>query len=159
MAFVPEGQADSSQARSAWVAMQRGPVPQGRSKSWSVPQIFVVETEPRHEQATARRMLMPLQKRQVFLLKSSGPMTFDLILDGMNGFRQLRDAHAESAITLLPAKVFERSPIARYIRLLAPARLSAACWIDTRSAAILLIGLTRRASDSRRALDSRRESD
>ena len=54
MAFVPEGQADSSQARSAWVAMQRGPVPEGRSKSLSVPQIFVVETEPRHEQATAR---------------------------------------------------------------------------------------------------------
>jgi hypothetical protein len=27
MAFVPEGQADSSQARSAWAAMQRGPVP------------------------------------------------------------------------------------------------------------------------------------
>jgi hypothetical protein len=57
--FVPEGQADSSQARSAWAAMQRGPVPKGRPKSWSVPQIFVVETEPRHEQATARRMLMP----------------------------------------------------------------------------------------------------
>jgi hypothetical protein len=43
---VPEGQADRSQARSAWVAMQRGPVPEGRSKSLSVPQIFVVETEP-----------------------------------------------------------------------------------------------------------------
>ena len=28
--FVPEGQADSSQARSAWVAIQRGPVPEGR---------------------------------------------------------------------------------------------------------------------------------
>ena len=27
MAFVPEGQADRSQARSAWVTMQRGPVP------------------------------------------------------------------------------------------------------------------------------------
>jgi hypothetical protein len=68
----------------------------------SVPQIFVGETEPRHEQATARRMLMPLQKRQVFLLKSSAPMMFDLIMDGMNGFWQLRDAHTESAITLLP---------------------------------------------------------
>jgi hypothetical protein len=45
MAFVPEGQADSSQARSAWVAMQRAPVPEGRSESWSVPEIFVVETE------------------------------------------------------------------------------------------------------------------
>jgi hypothetical protein len=29
------------------------------------PTDFVVRTEPRHEQATARRMLMPLQKRQV----------------------------------------------------------------------------------------------
>ena len=38
MAFVPEGQADSSQARSAWVAMQRAPVPEGRSKSLSVPE-------------------------------------------------------------------------------------------------------------------------
>ena len=98
MAFVAEGQADSSQARSAWVAMQRGPVPEGRSKSLSVPQIFVVETE-----------LMPLQKRQVFLLKSSGPMMFDLILDVMNGFWQLRDAHTESAVTLLPAKVVQLS--------------------------------------------------
>src|ERR1700730_10651053 len=54
--------------------MQRGPHPEGRSKTLSVPQIFVVETEPRHEQATARRMLLPVQKRQVLLLKSSGPM-------------------------------------------------------------------------------------
>src|SRR3984957_9517897 len=37
--------------------MQRGPAPEGRSKSWSVPQIFVVGTEPRHEQATARRIV------------------------------------------------------------------------------------------------------
>jgi hypothetical protein len=29
MAFVPEGQVDRSQARSAWVAMQRAPVPEG----------------------------------------------------------------------------------------------------------------------------------
>jgi hypothetical protein len=28
-AFVPEGQADRSQARSAWVSMQRGPRPGG----------------------------------------------------------------------------------------------------------------------------------
>jgi hypothetical protein len=80
MAFVPEGQADSSQARSAWLTMQRGPVPEGRLKSLSVPEIFVVQTEPRQEKATARRMLTPLQKRQVLLLKSSGPMMFDLIL-------------------------------------------------------------------------------
>ena len=32
-------------------------------------------------------------------------MVFDLILDVMNGFWQLGDAHAESAITLLPTKV------------------------------------------------------
>jgi hypothetical protein len=63
MAFVPEGQADRSQARSAWIVMQRGSVPEGRSKSWSVPQIFVVETEPR-----------PLRKRQVLLLNGSGPI-------------------------------------------------------------------------------------
>jgi hypothetical protein len=31
-------------------------------------------------------MLMPLQKRQVFLWKSSGPMMFDLILDLMMAF-------------------------------------------------------------------------
>ena len=83
------------EARSAWVAMQRDPVPEGRSKSWSVPQIFVVETEPR------------LQKRQVFLWKSPGPMMFDLILDVMNGFWQLRDAHTQNAVTLLPAEVVQ----------------------------------------------------
>jgi hypothetical protein len=59
------------------------------------PTDFVVETE-----------LMPLQKRQVLLLKSSGPMMFDLILDAINGFCQLRDADTESAITLLPANYF-----------------------------------------------------
>jgi hypothetical protein len=53
--------------------MQRGSVPEGRSKSLSVPQI--VETE-----------LMPLQRRQVFLWKSSGPMMLDLILDLMMAF-------------------------------------------------------------------------
>jgi hypothetical protein len=37
MVFVPEGQHDSSQARSAWIVMQRGPVPKGRSKSLAVP--------------------------------------------------------------------------------------------------------------------------
>jgi hypothetical protein len=29
MAFVPEGQADRSQARSAWVALQKAPRPEG----------------------------------------------------------------------------------------------------------------------------------
>src|SRR5271165_2390372 len=98
MYFVPEGQHDSSQVRSAWVAIQRDPVPEGRPKSLSVPEIFVVETE-----------LMPLQKRYVFLLKSSNPMVFDLILDVMNGFWQLGDAHTESAITLLPTEVAQLS--------------------------------------------------
>src|SRR5271165_1424255 len=102
MYFVPEGQHDSSQVRSAWVANRETPVPEGRPKSLSVPlsvpEIFVVETE-----------LMPLQKRYVFLLKSSGPMVFDLILDVMNGFWQLGDAHTESAITLLPTEVAQLS--------------------------------------------------
>ncbi len=40
-----------------------------RSKSLSGPEIFVLETESRHEQATARRILMPRWKRQVFQLK------------------------------------------------------------------------------------------
>jgi hypothetical protein len=52
MYFVPEGQHDNSQVRSAWVAIEKDPVPEGRSKSLSVPEIFVVETE-----------LMPLQER------------------------------------------------------------------------------------------------
>ena len=41
------------------------------------------------EQATARRMgrmLVPLQKREVLLLKGSRPPMFSLILDGMNDF-------------------------------------------------------------------------
>ena len=50
MYFVPEGQHD--QVRSAWVAIQKDPVLEGRSKLLSVPEIFVVETE-----------LLPLQKR------------------------------------------------------------------------------------------------
>src|SRR6202035_3136106 len=36
---------------------RRGPVPEGRPKSLSVPKIFVVEAESRHEQATARRIV------------------------------------------------------------------------------------------------------
>jgi hypothetical protein len=45
MPFVPEGQADSSQARSAWVAIQRAPS-RGTAESLPVPEKFVVETEP-----------------------------------------------------------------------------------------------------------------
>jgi hypothetical protein len=40
MVFVPEGQPDSSQARSAWIEMQRGPRPGGRLKAWSVPEMI-----------------------------------------------------------------------------------------------------------------------
>jgi hypothetical protein len=36
-------------------------------------------------------------------------MVFDLILDAMNGFWQLGDAHTEGAITLLPTKVVQLS--------------------------------------------------
>jgi hypothetical protein len=49
MAFVPEGQADSSQARSAWAAMQRAPVP-GRSKSLLVPFWPIREMSPETRQ-------------------------------------------------------------------------------------------------------------
>jgi hypothetical protein len=34
---------------------------------------------------------------------------FDLILDVMNGFWQLRDAHTESALTPLPTEVVQLS--------------------------------------------------
>jgi hypothetical protein len=66
-----EGQVDRSQARSAWVAIQRAPVPEGRSKSLSIPEIFVVETE-----------FMPLSKRRVFLLK--GMLASNLSRDRFN---------------------------------------------------------------------------
>jgi hypothetical protein len=79
-------------------------------KSLSVPQIFVVETEPRQEQATARRKLMPLQKHQVLLLESSGPMMFDLIPDVINGFCQLRDAHSDGVVTLGFLATSDRMP-------------------------------------------------
>ena len=87
MPFVPEGQTDSSQARSAWVATQRGSRPGGTVEVIVSPQTFVVETE-----------LMPRQKCQVILSKGSAPIMVDLVLDVINGFRQLRDAHTESAI-------------------------------------------------------------
>jgi hypothetical protein len=57
--FVPEGQlrvarheVPGSDAESS--------VLEGWPKSLSVPEIFVLETESRHERATARRMLVPL---------------------------------------------------------------------------------------------------
>ena len=55
MAFIPEGEADSSLVRSAWLAMQRGPVPEGRLKSLSVPGLLSSKLSSRHEQATARQ--------------------------------------------------------------------------------------------------------
>jgi len=79
MAFVPEGQADSSQARSAWVAMQRAQSPGGTAEVVVSPLVSPRDTCRRNgvpalskrqracpEQATARRMgrtgrmLMPL---------------------------------------------------------------------------------------------------
>jgi hypothetical protein len=53
MAFVPEGQADSSQARSAWVVMQRGPVPEGQSKSRSV-KTFLSQVLTTHVKSSLR---------------------------------------------------------------------------------------------------------
>jgi len=107
--FGPKGQESLAQGLP-WETRSNVMSPQGAPGiSGGGSQVPRQRAPSRHEQATARRMLMPLQKRQVFLLKSSGPMMFDLILDGMNGFRQLRDAHAESAITLLPAKVVQLS--------------------------------------------------
>jgi hypothetical protein len=49
------------------------PVPEGRLKSLSAPEIFVVETE-----------LLPLQKRQVLLFKSSGPMIKSSLMNAFN---------------------------------------------------------------------------
>ena len=42
---------------------------------------------------------------QIFLFECSRPMMFELLLDVMDGFRYLRDAHAEGAVPLLPSKV------------------------------------------------------
>jgi hypothetical protein len=53
--------------------------------------------------------LMLVQKRQVLVLKSSGPMMFVPDFGCNKDFCQLRDAHTESAITLLPAKVVQLS--------------------------------------------------
>ena len=64
---------------------------------------FVVETQPRHERATARRMLMPLQKRLVLLLKSPPPGMFDLILDFMvvSKPRSVQSSRWDGAIFLI----------------------------------------------------------
>jgi hypothetical protein len=45
MYFVPEGQHDSSQVRSAWIMIQKDPVPEGRSKSLSLPEIYQAKSE------------------------------------------------------------------------------------------------------------------
>ena len=55
---------------------------EGRSKSLSGPETFVQKSESRHEQATARRILMPLWKRQVFQLK--GMLALKLTRDSFN---------------------------------------------------------------------------
>jgi hypothetical protein len=47
----------SSQARSAWVAMQRGPVPEGRLRSLSVPKIFVAKlSSPRFNRPAGTKL-------------------------------------------------------------------------------------------------------
>jgi len=51
--FVPKGQHDSSQVRSAWNSGAETPVPEGRSKSRQFTDVCR-GTEPRHEQAAAR---------------------------------------------------------------------------------------------------------
>ena len=76
------------------LAPRRGSRPRGTVEAIVSPTVFVVETE-----------LMPLQKRQVLLLKSSDPMMFDLILDVINGLSQLRDAHTGSAIPCCQLKL------------------------------------------------------
>ena len=103
MAFVLEGQADSSQARSAWVATQRGPVTEGRSKSLSVPQIFVVETEPRHEQATARRA--PASETPGLPAEKLGSDDVRPDFGCNEWFLATARTYTESAITLLSANV------------------------------------------------------
>jgi hypothetical protein len=111
MAFVPEGQHDSSQARSARVAMQRTPSrTDGRGHCQSQ-RYLSSKLSPRHEQATARRMLMPLQKRQVLLSKSSGPMMFELVLDVTERFLNLRDTNAQCAIPCCQEEFDESKPI------------------------------------------------
>jgi hypothetical protein len=48
-----------------------------------------------------------LKEGEVFFLKGSCPMMFELLLDVMDRFLNLRDANAECAIALLPSKVSE----------------------------------------------------
>jgi len=43
----------------------------------------------------------------MLFLKGSCPMMFQLLLDGMDRFLNLRDTNAECAIALLPSKVSE----------------------------------------------------
>src|ERR1700733_6724258 len=75
MVFVPEGQHDSSQARSAWDYEENSPVPAGRLNSWlrnlhdiqnqvehhrrrTFPQQYLAFLK-RHEHSTRCRLLMP----------------------------------------------------------------------------------------------------
>src|SRR5208283_976724 len=52
MYFVPEGQHDSSQVRSAWVAIQKDPVPKGRSNATRSPLYARRYTRPRSVQSS-----------------------------------------------------------------------------------------------------------
>jgi hypothetical protein len=69
MAFVPEGQPDSSLARRAWVAMQRGRVPLGRGYFLHDPRHFVPgyyravppgQNPIRHRNASHPRIILAL---------------------------------------------------------------------------------------------------
>jgi hypothetical protein len=95
-AFVPEGQADSRQARSARVATQRGSVPEGRLKSLSVHRFLSSKLSPgmskRQRVECSCRLETPGTPVEKFVRWCS------LVLDVINGFCQLRDAHTESAI-------------------------------------------------------------
>jgi hypothetical protein len=58
MAFVPEGQADSSQARSAWLRCRETPVPEGRSKSLAVPESLLRGVDRFVDSELAQRILI-----------------------------------------------------------------------------------------------------
>ena len=59
-----------------------------------VPEIFFVEL-----------YVVRFEKRQILLLKSSSPMMFGLMVDITDRFWQLRNAHTECTVPLLPTEV------------------------------------------------------
>jgi hypothetical protein len=69
MAFVPEGQADSSQARSAWVAMQRVPRPAGTGYFPHDSRHFV----PGYYRAVSGQKPSAYRERRAFLALKGAP--------------------------------------------------------------------------------------